>query len=185
MSALGRAVAEAPPFVLRAARPSDGGEIRALVRSERLNPLDLHHAAFVVAAVGPTVIGAVQIRHHADGSRELGSLVVAPAWRGRGVATALVEARLAGVSERVHLVTRRASAGLYARWGFRPAPRASLPAAIRRNLWMGQLASIWALLRGLRPRGLVALARPAACDPRHLGAHSTIPPTLDHPRRSP
>lgn len=179
MSALGRALAGAPPLVLRAARPSEQGEIRALVRSERLNPLDLHHAAFVVAALGPDVVGAVQIRHHADGSRELASLVVAPAWRGRGVADALVKARLAGVAGPVHLVTRRAYARFYARWGFHAAPSAGLPPAIRRNLWMGQLGSIPALLRGLRPRRLVALVRPAACDPRHPGAPATTLSALD------
>ena len=62
---------EPAPFVLRAARPSDRGAIRALVRAARLDPRDLHHAALVVAALGPAVIGAVRLRDHPARSTRL------------------------------------------------------------------------------------------------------------------
>ncbi len=41
------------------------------------------------------MIGASQIRRHKDGSRELGSVVVARPWRGRGVSAEIIGTLLA------------------------------------------------------------------------------------------
>jgi N-acetylglutamate synthase-like GNAT family acetyltransferase len=68
-------------WILRPDRPEDGPVIRRMIREARLNPFGLHIPRFWVAEVQGQVVGAVQIRPHRDGSRELASLVVDPAWR--------------------------------------------------------------------------------------------------------
>jgi amino-acid N-acetyltransferase len=61
-------------LTLRCATAADQAAIVRLVHSERLNPSALRWLNFIVAERDGEVIGAVQMRHHADGSRELGSL---------------------------------------------------------------------------------------------------------------
>src|SRR5262245_15533101 len=104
---------------IRQATAEDQPHILSLARRERIKPTGLHWPRFVVAVdEGGKVVGAVQLRQHPDGSRELGSLVVAPTFRGRGVAARLIETRLADTAGRVLVITGRAHAAYYGRWGF-------------------------------------------------------------------
>jgi amino-acid N-acetyltransferase len=149
----------AEPLLVRRAVALDQLAITQLVHSERLNPNGLGWANFVVAVVGNTVIGAVQMRQHADGSRELGSLVVSREHRGRGIAGRLIAALLACHIGAVHLITRHANAVHYHRWGFAVIDTSDAPRALRRNRLLGQMVSVLSLLRGRRPRRLVILRR--------------------------
>lgn len=148
-------------IVVRRATPADQKAIEALVRSERLNPNQLHWPNFLLAQLGEQIVGAVQMRRHADGSCELGSLVVVPAHRGRGVARLLIDRLLDAQFATVHVVTARADSRHYERWGFRPVAPAAVPRAVRRNWRLGQiLGGAVALLSGRAPRRLVILKRP-------------------------
>jgi amino-acid N-acetyltransferase len=99
------------------------------------------------------------MRQHADGSRELGSLVVSRAHRGQGIAARLIAALLARHAGTVHLITHHANTGHYDRWGFAVIDTCDAPRALRRNRLLGQMASLLALLQGRRPRRLVILRR--------------------------
>ena len=145
---------------VRPASEADHAGILALVQSERLNPNNLTWRNFVVASDASGIIGAVQIRNHADGSRELGSLVVRREARGHGVASRLVEAMTANESRRLFMITGAAFAAHFERWGFRPIDLHEAPRAIRHNYRMGRLGGILSLLRCRRPRQLVILDRP-------------------------
>ena len=79
-------------ITIRPATNQDQLAIRALVRTERLNPTDLNWPNFVVAAGERGLVGAVQLRIHTAGSRELGSLVVRKEARGQGIASRLIDA---------------------------------------------------------------------------------------------
>jgi amino-acid N-acetyltransferase len=147
------------PVLLRRAVALDQLSITQLVHSERLNPHGLGWANFVVAVIGHTVIGAVQMRQHADGSRELGSLVVSREHRGRGIAQRLIAALLERHPGTVYLITRGSNAVHYQRWGFAVIDTREAPRALRRNRLFGQMASLLALLQGRRPRRLVILRR--------------------------
>jgi amino-acid N-acetyltransferase len=148
-----------PTPTLRPAAAADQPAIRALVRGERLNPHGLDWPRFLLATIGPVVVGAVQMRLHADGSRELASLVVARDFRGHGLAGRLIEGLLASHCGPVHVITARANARHYVRWHFRAVPALRAPASVRRNFCLGQLAGMIALLRGQAPRRLVVLER--------------------------
>ena len=146
-------------LTIRPATQTDQVAIRTLVRSERLNPYGLDWPNFLVAVIGPALVGAVQLRRHRDGSRELGSLIVRKEARRRGIASRLIHELLAAANERVLLITVEAFAARYERWGFRPIEPAAAPAAVRRNYRMGSLASVTALLKLRRIRRLVILDR--------------------------
>ena len=103
---------------IRRATERDQQAIRALVHGERLNPTGLDWPNFLVAAIDGRIIGAVQMRKHSDGSRELGSLVVTKAARGRGIASRLIDALLAEDREPVWMITSEPYAGTYSQWGF-------------------------------------------------------------------
>lgn len=144
---------------IRPAREQDQEAIRALVCGERLNPNGIHWPNFLVAEDHRGVVGAVQMRKHRDGSRELGSLVVAKEARGEGIAARLIDALIGPEAGRVQMVTGRAFASHYERWGFRRiAPRAASP-SVRRNYWLGSLAFIISLVKRRRPQRLVILDR--------------------------
>ena len=147
------------PVTIRAASATDEAAIRALVKSERLNPNGLDWPNFVVAADEHGIVGAVQLRRHPDGSRELGSLVVAPPARGRGIATRLIETLLASHSGAVHMITGDAHVQHYRRWGFQSIAAAQAPRRVRRNYRLGRLARVITFFRGLPPQRLVILER--------------------------
>ncbi len=132
-------------FVLRS--ETDQAAIRTLVHSERLNPHGLDWPNFMVAVIGPALVGAVQLRRHLDGSRELGSLVVRKEARRRGIASRLINALLAGTNERMLLITVEAFAARYERWGFRRIEPDAAPAASQAQYRIGSLVSVTALLQ--------------------------------------
>jgi N-acetylglutamate synthase-like GNAT family acetyltransferase len=139
------------PVEIRKATAGDQAAIVTLVRAERLNPHGLDWANFFVAVEGDALIGAVQIRRHRDGSRELGSLVVAPTKRGNGLAARLIDHVLAAAPGPMHVITGRAHAHHYARWGFEPIGVWSAPAGIRWHCLLGQvIGGVHAVLTGRR-----------------------------------
>lgn len=107
-------------ITIRPARETDFPSIKHLVRSELINPFGLERERFLVAEDrNGSLLGCVQVKRHIGGSRELASLVVDHAWRGRGVARELVGA----VKERSHpplwLTCRSRLIPFYARFEFR------------------------------------------------------------------
>ena len=149
-------------ITVRRATAADEPAIRALAHGERVNPTGLHWPNFFVATEAGAIVGVGQVRVHADGSRELGTLVVCASARGRGVGARLIEARLATTHGRVFTIVDAKQADRYARFGFRRIEPAAASRVVRRNYRLGRLARVLSWLRGLPPRRLVILERPAA-----------------------
>ncbi|MGL4439674.1 MAG: GNAT family N-acetyltransferase [Bosea sp. (in: a-proteobacteria)] len=148
--------------VIRAGRSDDQASVDDLIAGERVNPNDNHAPNFLLAIDSGAVIGAVQLRRHADGARELSSLVVRASHRGRGVSTVLVDAILANEAGDVLVVTGRRRVGSYWRRGFVSAAFLRTPRSIQVNRVMGQIfGSLNALAHGRSPQRLVVLRRPA------------------------
>lgn len=146
-------------IVIRKARLEEDKAIRALVLRERMRPIDLKPENFLLAVKGDEIIGTVQMRRHPDGSRELGSLVVAPAWRRQGIAIRLVNELLKGQGQNVYAITARAHGAHYARWGFERVAARSVPRSIRLHHFLGSLGSIVSLFKRRSVRRLVILKR--------------------------
>ena len=150
----------APHVEIRPAMPVDQETIRALVKRERLNPMGIDWPNFLVAEGTQGIVGAVQLRRHPDGSRELGSLVVAPEARGHGIAARLIDALVARHDGPVQMITGAQHAAHYRRWGFRPVEPQGAPRSVRLNYRLGSLASVISFIKRRAPRRLVILHRP-------------------------
>lgn len=152
-------------IIIRAAEAADQRRITRLVRAARLNPLRLDWPNFVVAEeVTPdrrTLVGAGQLRPHADGSRELASLAVAPAYQQHGLGAALIHALFSRATFPLYLYCRGDLAPYYTRFGFRIASGDELPPSLARQYRFSQafIAVANKFLR--RPLALVAMVRHA------------------------
>lgn len=132
-------------FAIRNARSGDLSTIRRMVLRERMDPTQLETANFLVAVTAeadhPRIIGCGQIREY-PGARELGSLVVEPDWRGRGVGSTLVYWLLAGTADEVYLVCRTELVSYYRRFGFEPVDWTELPPALKLKFGLSRLLSL-------------------------------------------
>lgn len=138
-------------FSLQPAQEPDDRTIHALIREARINPLGIEWQRFLVAVDGAgTIIGCAQVKPHRDGSRELASIVTAEAWRGWGVATALIGRLMAEAAPPVWLNCRSGLVPFYARFDFREVGADEpQPAYFRR---IRRLAAAMALLASMGER---------------------------------
>lgn len=143
-------------MLIRPATAQDQPHILSLARGERIKPTGLEWPRFVVAESAGAIVGAVQLRKHPDGSKELASLVVSATFRGRGVAAKLIDRRLADAPGRVLVITGRVHEGYYRRWGFQRIRPIEAPPFICLNYWIGYLGG--GLLSVLRGRSVNHLA---------------------------
>ena len=120
-------------FRVRCAGETDSPLIRELIRDAGINPTGLDWRRFSLAVdEHGAVIGCGQIKPHGDGSDELASIAVVPAWQRRGVATALIRYLLANHPDTIYLTCRRRLGKFYERFGFTAASKDSLPPYFRR-----------------------------------------------------
>ena len=140
---------------LRAAGAEDQQTIRRLIHAARLNPVHLEWRNFIVAeevAVqgdSGQIVGVGQIKPHPDGSRELASIAVLPAFQRLGLAALIIHTLLAHETGAVYLYCGDTMPAYYARFGFTEVDAPSLPISIRRWYRMGRTAiAMFALLSG-------------------------------------
>jgi N-acetylglutamate synthase-like GNAT family acetyltransferase len=120
------------PYAIRRAVQADQASITSIVRAAGINPFDLRWPRFLVAEEDGRIVGAVQVKPHGDGSRELASLAVIPERRDQGVGRALVEAILAAETGPVYLTCADRLEGYYVRFGFRCLEPPEMPPYFRR-----------------------------------------------------
>ncbi len=146
---------------LRVAVAADQRAIRDMIRTARLNPMHLHWSDFIVAveAASGRIVGVGQVRPHNDGSRELASIAVTPAYQGQGVGRAIVAALLAREQGDLYLYTRCPLTGYYERFGFVVISGDKLPGSMRLSYRIGSTMASAARLLGLMNDGLCAMLR--------------------------
>lgn len=140
---------------LRPACEADQPAIRALVHSEGLDPTGLRWQHFTVAEASGEIVGVGQIRPHPH-CRELGSLVIQPAWRQQGLGAALVQAILAAERSDVYLECPVWMVAYYTRFGFATIRLRQTPMPLKLKAAVGKL-----LMRLTNDR-LVVMARRAS-----------------------
>jgi len=102
---------------IRPATAADDTTIRRMVRAARLDPTSLHWRNFLVAEQDGKLIGVGQIKPH-PGCQELGSLVVLPAYRGQGVADALIAGLEVRAGRPLYLFCQDNMTAYYGRFGY-------------------------------------------------------------------
>ena len=137
---------------IRPATASDQAAIRRLIDQAGLNSMPFDWRCFQVAQAAEQIVGVGQIKVRRDGARELASMAVAVAWRGRGIATDIAHALLAGQSDPVYLTCRQPLQAFYSRLGFCPATQSQTPP----NYWRAyRLSCFFARLLGIRLQAMV------------------------------
>ena len=120
-------------FTLRGATAQDAEAIKSLIRSVRINPMDLDWRRFLVASsLDGELVACGQVKPHADGTLELASIAVRPEWRGRGLARTVIERLLAASPGALYLTCRSGLEPLYRKFGFRPLESGELTPYFRR-----------------------------------------------------
>jgi N-acetylglutamate synthase-like GNAT family acetyltransferase len=125
-----------PGVVIRVASAADQPAIRRIVRDANINPFSLDWRRFLVAERDGRIIGVGQVKPHGDGSRELASIAVLPDWRGRGIASAVIQALLARESGPLYLTCRSPLESFYLRFGFQRIERDEMSPYFRRISWV-------------------------------------------------
>lgn len=137
-----------PECMLRRARPEDMSSVRELVRSESLDPTQMRWEQFWVIACGGRVVACGQLRRFPS-VQELGSLVVAPTWRGRGFGSVLVERLVQEATEPLYLECPAERESFYAGFGFVRAAWRHLPWPLKVKFGLSKIASAllnWSLI---------------------------------------
>lgn len=134
------------PFSLEPARKEDLRAIRSMIYRLRLNPTGLDWRRFLVACNKQgEIIACGQIKPHSDGSYELASIAVHPAFQGRGIARQLITRLLEQHPGQLYLTCRAELEPFYRRFGFQPAA-SPLPPYFRRlealSRWLVRLRLI-------------------------------------------
>jgi len=124
-------------YTLRPATADDAHTIRAIIHAVKINPTSLDWQRFILASIPDgTVIGCGQVKPHSDGTLELASIAVLPAWRGKGVARMIIEYLLAQHPGRVYLTCRSRLGPFYQKYGFQVVPDGEMPPYFRRISWL-------------------------------------------------
>lgn len=130
-----------PGCVLRPASARDIWGIRKLVLSAFLDPTQLRWSQFWVIECEGRLVACGQLRSFA-GAQELGSLVVAPAWRDRGLGSYLVRHLIQSSTQPLYLECLGSKlAKFYTRFGFVPISWQDIPQSIKFKLGFSQVVS--------------------------------------------
>jgi amino-acid N-acetyltransferase len=116
------------------------GSIRRLVLSALLDPTQLRWSQFWVIESGSRVVACGQLRSFAD-AQELGSVVVDPGLRGRGLGSRITQHLITQATKPLYLeCLGRGLAQYYARFGFEPVSWRELPPSLQRKFGLSALA---------------------------------------------
>lgn len=117
--------------VVRKATSEDIWSIRWLVFSAKLDPTQIRFSQFWVIECEGKLVACGQLRNF-SGAQELGSLVVTPAWRSRGLGTFLISYLIRQATQPLYLECLGPRlAQLYERFGFVSISFADLPQALK------------------------------------------------------
>ncbi len=126
--------------ILRRATSGDMWSIRFLVFSAILDPTQLRWEQFWLIECEGNLVACGQLRNFLE-VQELGSLVVVPAWRDRGLATFLIQHLISLATQPLYLeCLGERLAQFYSRFGFVPISFAELPLSIKPKFQLSQLA---------------------------------------------
>ncbi|MBD2338165.1 GNAT family N-acetyltransferase [Calothrix sp. FACHB-156] len=124
---------------LRQATSQDNWPIRFLVLSAKLDPTQLRWQQFWVIECNGKLAACGQLRNF-DDTQELGSLVVAPAWRNRGLGSLLTQHLIATATQPLYLeCLGQRLAEFYSRFGFVAIAFEELPRSLKSKFGLSEL----------------------------------------------
>lgn len=128
--------------VLRQAISADIWSIRFLVLRAKLDPTQIRWEQFWVIECSDDIVACGQLRDY-SGVKELGSLVVLPAWRGRGLGSILTQHLITSCTQPLYLeCLGDRLASFYSHFGFVPIDWQELPQPLQKKFRISQLAKM-------------------------------------------
>ena len=128
-------------YVLRPARAEDIWSLRRLVLLAMLDPTQLRWSQFWLIEAENTVVACGQLRNFPD-AQELGSLVVASAWRGQGLGKHLTQHLIQESTQSLYLeCLGRRLAEFYSKLGFISASWQDLPPSLKQKFGLSKLVT--------------------------------------------
>lgn len=128
--------------IVRPATVKDIWAIRKMVFSAKLDPTQLRWQQFWLIECDGNLVACGQLRNFDEG-QELGSLVVLPAWRKRGLGTYLTKYLITKATQPLYLECLGDKlANFYSRLGFVPISWQDLPKSLIFKFGIGQLGRI-------------------------------------------
>src|SRR5687768_13367326 len=122
-------------MLLRTATPDDAGWIEEQYEKVHFIPSDLERDTIVVAEVEGERVGIGRLVPAGEGACELGGMFVADAYRGRGIAHAIVDELIRRAGDRdVYCIPFADLETLYAAAGFRRIEAVNVPEKIQEKL---------------------------------------------------
>lgn len=130
-----------PTCRFRSADTADIWTIRKLVFLAKLDPTQLRWQQFWVIECEHRIIACGQLRDYKD-AQELGSLIVAPDWRGRGLGTYLAQQLIEKAEKPLYLECMgKKLVQFYQRLGFTPVAWHILPPSLKRKFGITKMAA--------------------------------------------
>lgn len=143
----------AAEMTIRAAREEEAERVIGMVRQARLDPTQLRWQQFLVACQGEEIVGVGQLRRYGT-AQELGSLVVLPAWRGKGIGGRLIGALVARREGPLFLECERSLGSYYQQFGFRVIKWYEVPWPLKAKFGLSSLvAFFFGGIRSMRYEG--------------------------------
>lgn len=106
-------------YTLRPARETEDAAIKSLIHFVGINPMGLDWKRFIVAVdAEDQIVATGQIKPHGRDILELASIAVAPEYRGKGLARAIIEHLLKDSPRPLYLTCVSSLEPLYQRFGF-------------------------------------------------------------------
>ena len=106
-------------YHLRSATSQDHTCIRRVICQARLNPLGISWQSFIIAEnSSEAFLGCAQIKAHWDGTKELASIYVQPAYRNQGIAAGMIRELQGRTQVELWLTCRSSLMAFYKRFGF-------------------------------------------------------------------
>jgi N-acetylglutamate synthase-like GNAT family acetyltransferase len=150
---------------IRQATLGDQRAIRSLVREAGLNPLRLHWRNFVVACDAESVVACGQVRPHRNGSAEMASLAVTPAYQGRGIGKELVRTLIRRGRPQLFLMCDAKMRRYYAAFGFSVVGAGQLPPEMQALFRLGSIFAWTVRTLTCRPVRVLAMRRQSGHSP--------------------
>ncbi len=120
-------------YTLRPATAADAATIHQIISLVQINPTGLNWRRFILAVdLNGNIIGCGQVKPHGDGSHELASIAVLPAWRGKGIARTIIEHLLSQYPGQLYLTCRSQLGPLYQKFGFQTLQFDDMPTYFKR-----------------------------------------------------
>jgi N-acetylglutamate synthase-like GNAT family acetyltransferase len=120
-------------FTIRAATAADESTIRSMINRAQLDPSSVHWENFLIAETTSEIIGIGQLKPYRD-CTELGSLVTLRAYRGKGVAAAIIAALEAKATFPLYLICRDIMEAYYQQFGYKRISWQESPLTLKTKL---------------------------------------------------